>query len=186
MKYSINLVRHLRAEEQRAMALKNRLFVIAVTAAGILGLAVCFMVFQILGMETKLTNEKMELARIEMEYSKYKSAKMVIDKADIERLDSLQSNRIFWTKKLAAMAFYLPDNYWITKFSFDGKQYRVGGFGYISQKQEQLITLDDYLNKLRADSTYADIFKTTFFNSVSRSDEKAKGERVSFEYSSFL
>ena len=184
MKYSINLVRQLRSEERRAIELKNRVFTIAVSCGAFLAVAAIVFVFQVLAIEAKLTNERQELARIELEYRKYKSTRMVIDKADIERLDSLQSNRIYWTKKLAAMAYYLPENYWITEFSFDAKIYKVVGYGDISPKQEQLITLDDYLNKLRADSTYKDIFKTTYFDRVTRVDDDKINNRVSFEYSS--
>lgn len=182
MRYNINLIRQLRVEERRASELKDRLFTIGVSCFGLLGIATLTLTFQILSMEAKLTNEKQELARIEQEYSKYKTTKMVIDKADIERLDSLQSHRIFWTKKLVAMAIYLPEEYWIIRFNFDGRTYKVGGFGYISSEQDQLITLDEYLNKLRADPTYVDVFKTTFFSSVVRSDEENNRQRVSFEY----
>jgi hypothetical protein len=184
MKYSINLVRQLRSEERKAIELKNRVFTIAVSCAALLGIAVLIMVFQVLAIQAKLTDERQKLARIEMEYSKYKKTRMEVNKADIERLDSLQSNRIFWTKKVVAMAYYLPNDYWITKFDYDAKIYRVTGYGYISPKQEQLITLDDYLNKLRADSTYKDVFKSTFFNAVARADESKIRDRVSFEYSS--
>ena len=185
MRYTINLIRQMRSEEHKAQELRDRLFTVAMSCLGLIALAVITISFQVLGMQAKLSNEKQDLARIEQEYSKYKTTRMVIDKADIERLDSLQSNRIYWTKKLAAMAYYLPENYWIIKFSFDSKVFKVSGFGYISQKQEQLITIDDYLNKLRADSTYTDIFKKTDFNAVARSDEeKEKQDRISFEFSS--
>ncbi|MBN1128208.1 MAG: hypothetical protein JXA71_04445 [Chitinispirillaceae bacterium] len=185
MRYNINLVRQLRSDERRAVELKNRLFTIALSCLGLLGIAVLAFTFQILGMETKLANERQELARIELEYGKYRSTRMVIDKADIERLDSLQSNRVYWTKKLAAMAYYLPKDYWIIKFGYDGKKFKVSGFGYITPEQEQLITLDEYLNKLRTDSAYVDVFKTTNFVAVARSDEeKVQQDRVSFEYAS--
>jgi Tfp pilus assembly protein PilN len=185
VRYNINLIRLQRAEEHRAIELRNRLFTVGVSCLGLLGIAALTFTFQILGMEAKLSNEQVQLARIEQEYSKYRSTRMVIDKADIERLDSLQSNRVFWTKKLAAMAVYLPEDYWTISFSFDKKVYRVKGYGYISTNQDQLITLDDYLNKLRADPNYTDVFKMTSFNEVSRADEeKENRERVSFEYSS--
>lgn len=185
MRYNINLVRLLRAEERRASELRDRLFTIGVSCLGLIGIAVLTFTFQTLGMEAKLSNEKQELARIEQEYSKYRTTRMVIDKADIERLDSLQANRIFWTKKLAAMAVYLPEEYWIIKFGYDGRIYKVSGFGYISPDQEQLITLDEYLNKLRSDQNFRDVFKATSFDAVSRSDEeKLTRDRVSFEYSS--
>jgi Tfp pilus assembly protein PilN len=175
MRYAINLVRQIRIEEQKAVLLKNRIFTLASSCVMLLVIAIIVLVFQILNMQIKLKNEKQEVTRIEMEYGKYKATRMVIDKADIERLDSLQANRIYWTKKIAAMAYYLPDNYWITKFVFDGKTFKVTGYGYITQSQEQLITLDD--------STYHDVFGATYFNAVQRSDEEAQS-RVSFEYSS--
>lgn len=183
MKYSINLVRQMRLEETKAQRLKSRIFTLAAACTGLLVLAVLVLVFQMLRMQVSLKNERDEVNRIELEYGKYRATKMVIDKSDIQRLDSLQANRIYWTKKIAAMAYYLPENYWITKFSFDGKLFKVTGYGYITESQEQLITLDDYLNKLRADSTYNDVFKATHFNAVQRSDEKGLN-RVSFEYSS--
>jgi Tfp pilus assembly protein PilN len=189
MRYNINLVRLMRSEERKAVELRNRLSIVGLSCMGLLGLAAITFTFQVIGMEAKLNNERLELARIEMAYSKYKTTRMVIDKADIERLDSLQTNRIFWTKKLAVMANYLPDDYWIVHFSSDSKAYRVAGFGYISPKQVQLITIDDYLNKIRADSSYKDVFKTTYVNSVSRSDEdnardNSQEQRVSFNYTS--
>jgi hypothetical protein len=185
VRYNINLVRLLRADERRATELKDRLFTVGVSCLGLLGVAVLALTFQILGMEAKIENEQPELARIEQEYSKYRSTRMVIDKKDIERLDSLQANRVYWTKTLAAMAFYLPEEYWIIKFGFDGRMFRVFGFGYISPDQKQLITLDEYLNRLRMDRNYRGVFKSTSFDAVSRSDEeKATRERVSFQFSS--
>ena len=183
MKYQINLIRQIRLEEQKAVSSKNRVFALAASCSAFLLVSLIVLTFQVLAMETKLSVEKQELNRIESEYGKYRTTRMVVDKADLERLDSLQSNRIFWTKKLAAMAYHLPDNYWITKFGYDAASLKVSGYGYISLQQEQLITLDDYLNKLRIDSTYDDVFKTTYFNAVTRSDEGTRS-RVSFDFSS--
>lgn len=183
MNYSINLVRQIRLEEQKLVKQKNMIFTLAASCTGILILACLLLFSQILAMQSKIVVERQVLGRIEQEYGKYRATRMVIDKADIERLDSLQSARIFWTKKLAALAYYLPENYWITSFKFDARTLNVQGNGYISADQEQLITLDDYLNKLRADSTYNDVFKTTYFNVVNRSDEEGRS-RVVFEYSS--
>jgi hypothetical protein len=80
------------------------------------------------------------------------------------------------------MAYHLPENYWITDFSYNGTVYNVKGYGYITPHQEQLITVDDYLNLLREDKKFSDVFKAIFMNSVVRTDEGYR-ERVSFEYS---
>jgi Tfp pilus assembly protein PilN len=182
-RYNINLVREVRQQEEKAQRLRFNVFALSAVFFGVLGLAVLYAVFDVLAMNLKLAEEKQTLARVEAEYHKYKETRMTIDKADIELLDQIQHGRIFWTKKLAAMAYYLPENYWITSFAYDRTTFDVKGYGYISPYQEQLITIDDYLNSLRGDTTYNDALAPTYMNSAARSDEEGR-ERVSFEYSS--
>lgn len=181
MRYSINLVRQARLDEQKAEKLNLRLVALNAAGFGVLALALFYGLLQVLSMNQKIDTQRQNLQRIEAEYRKYKETKMVITKADIELLDRIQSGRIYWTKKLASMALHLPDNYWITKFGFDQKTFSVVGYGYISPRQEQLITLDEYLNNLRVDSLYKDVFAASYLKSTVRTDEGAR-ERVSFEY----
>ncbi len=183
MKYTINLVREIRVAEKKQEARRVRVLTTTGICFGILALAIFYSVFQILTMQSVLVNEKKQLADIEAQYRRYKATKMIVNKADIELLDQLQNGRIFWTKKLAAMAYHLPADFWVTKFGHDGNIFTVDGYGYITPQQEQLVVLDRYLNDLRADSTYCDIFRTTFFQSTVRADDP-KGLRVSFEYNS--
>lgn len=183
MKYSINLVRQQREEEQSREKWRLRLSLVTIVAGGMLMAAVIVTVFQVFGMRFVILSEQENLARIKAEYGKYKTTKMLVNKGDIELLDSLQNNRIFWTRKLVAMAKHLPEDYWITEFHFQPPVFRASGFGYISPQQEELITIDDYLNQLRVDSTYCDVLHKTFFNSTERTDEKNRS-RVSFEFSS--
>jgi Tfp pilus assembly protein PilN len=181
MKYSINLVRQARVEEHKAEKIRVRLLALTAAGFGVLVLALFYGVLQILDMQSKIRTEEENLSRIQAEYRKYQETKMIIDKADIELLSGIQTRRIYWTKKLASMALHLPDNYWITKFGYDRNLFSVVGYGYISNRQEQLITLDDYLNSLRADSLYNDVFRTSYLKSTVRTDEGVR-ERVSFEY----
>ncbi len=182
MKYAINLVRTLRIDERKAEIKRVRVLTMTGVSIGILVLSLFYSALQVLTMESKLNDERGKLARIEAEYKRYKETTMIINKADIELLNQLQSGRIFWTKKLASMALHLPDNYWITDFGFGEPSFDVKGYGYITSDQKQLVTIDDYLNLLRADTTFNDVFKQIFFNSTERRDE-GKRERVSFEYS---
>jgi Tfp pilus assembly protein PilN len=182
MKYSINLVRTMRIEERRAEARRVRVLTLSGICFGVLALAVFYTVLDVFMMETTLRDEREKLARIEQEYKRYKETTMIVNKADIELLNQLQSGRIFWTKKLAAMASHLPENYWITDFNFGQSSFDVKGYGYITGDQRQLVTIDDYLNLLRADSTFNDVFTKVYFNSTERTDEGDR-ERVSFHYS---
>ena len=183
MKYSINLVQRQREREQHAEEWRLRQSILVMVSFGILGIAVLFAAFQVVGMNTVLAGERNSLALIKMEYGKYRTTRMIVDKSDIELLDSLQGNRIFWTKKVAALALHLPENYWITQFSYDPPTFHAAGYGYISPQQDQLVTINEYLNALRHDSTYCDVFHKTVFNSTSRTDERTRC-RVSFAFSS--
>jgi Tfp pilus assembly protein PilN len=177
----------MRILEVKDNQIRIRVMVLNAFSVGILILALFYTALNIISMQRDIAQEQQRLDVVEAEYRKYKATTTIVDKSDLELLDKLQRDRIYWTKVLASMAFHLPNNapnpYWITKLSYNNDQFKIHGFGYISPMQEQLITIDDYLNQLRADSSYSYIFKNTYLNSTSRSDE-GKKERVDFEFSS--
>ena len=182
MKYQINLIQQIRQKEQREQVQKSTVTVISVFAFALLFLSATYSASNVIKMYQSIEKERRKLQRIEAEYRKYRAAKMIVDKADIELLDGMQTGRIFWTKKLAAMAFPLPGSYWITRFSYDKDILNVQGYGFITPQQEQLITIDEYLNNLRSDTSFADVFPIVQLNSTSREDENRR-ERVMFNYS---
>lgn len=181
MRYQINLVYETRVKEKKAEMARTRVIAFTTACFGLLILSLFYSTLEVFKMQSALNYEKEKLAKVEREFKSYKATQMIVNKADIELLDRLQNNRIFWTKKLAAMARHLPENYWVTRFLYDAGSFRAYGFGYISKKQEQLITLNDYFNKLRADTTYNNDFKQTHFVATERKDE-GKKFRVSFEF----
>jgi len=188
----MNLVKSVREAEKRHLKHKANMGFMFFICFGLLVLSGFYVFSQVMAMEGTLIRERSKLRMIEDEYRNYQEATSVIDKTDIELLNQLQSNRVYWTRKLEAMASHLPDeqpiSYWITRFGYKDNNFTVGGFGYITDKQEQLLALDGYLNNLRADANYSDIFGTTFLRSTDRNDDNEKGgmlrERVSFEYAS--
>jgi len=186
MKYQINVIQQLRQKQKRAQNIQSSINIMVAISIALLIVSMIYTASRIMLMNLTLDAEKNELARIESEYSKYKSTRMIVEKADIELLDKLLTSRIYWTKKLASMALHLPNQppnpYWITSFGFNRTRFNVKGYGLISPEQEQLITIDDYLNSLRNDSTFNDVFKTCYLNSTVRADEGSK-ERVSFDFS---
>ncbi len=185
MKYRANLITEILKEEKVQKAKSLRRIFYSWIAFGVLALVILDASFKVIKMNQLISFEQEKLDRIVAEYETYKATEMTINRMDIELLDNLQNNRIFWTKKLASTARYLPDQYWIEKISFNNK-YEVSGFGYTVPEQQQLMTLDSYLNFLRADTTFNDDFPISFLKAVVRADEDEKGtsiERVLFELS---
>jgi len=186
VKYRINLIDQIRKTEKKEQVQRTFIASLTILSFALLFLAATYATSSIIKMRLAIEKERRKLARIEAEYRKYKETRMIVDKADIELLDRLQNERIFWTKKLAAMASHLPNRppnpYWITNFKYGNGVLNVSGYGLISPMQEQLITIDDYLNDLRADTMFNDVFISCRFNSTAREDEGAN-ERVTFDYS---
>lgn len=181
MRYRINLVKGIREEERRRDAERARVVVLAVVCFAVLAGSMVYAATRVLAMRRTLAHERAELERIEAEYRRYKTTTMIVDRADIELLDKLYNGKVFWTKKLEAMARHLPEEYWITSFSHRRESYKVNGYGYISEAQRQLVTIDGYLNQLRKDESFSDVFRDVYFNSTVRRDEGSR-KRVTFDY----
>lgn len=180
--YKINLVRDLREQEKAAERRRNRAITLGIACFGLLALSLLYCGFTIWEMEHVIASEKEKLALLQQEYRKYTATNMTVDKSDVELLNSLQGRGIFWTKKLAAMAKHLPENYWITSFQYTNGALHVSGFGSVSPKQDQLLILDEYMKNLRKDSTFSDVFKSISLISADRKDEGGT-TKVGFEYS---
>lgn len=183
MKFKLNLIREIKAE-QEASAKRRRVTAWLFTFSySVLILVILYGVTDIVQMRMKVGDERKRLDAVKTEYQRYKATSEIVSKADVELLNRLQNNRIFWTKKLLVMASHLPETYWITDFGYDASQLTVNGYGYISEKQEQLITLHEYLNGLRTEPTFNDVFKPVYLNSTIRDDETNRSrKRVSFSY----
>lgn len=182
MKYRLNLVRDIQREQRAAQSRRVKMVTLTSASFGLLVLSLFYTVLQVLAMQDAVSQEKMRLKRIRMEYQHYRTSMMIVNKSDIENLDKLQDSRIFWTKKLVTLARYLPPNFWITRFAFDNKALTVEGYGYISPQQQQLITLNEYLNTLRDDAAFNDVFRQVYLNSAVRNDDEQKRARISFSF----
>ncbi|MBW8888368.1 MAG: hypothetical protein JF616_11490 [Fibrobacteres bacterium] len=179
--YRINLIRDLREKEFRQERKRRMALIVGLGCFGFFFISVLYSALTIWQMEEVLKRERVKVDHLKQEYQKYTATRLIVDKTDLELLNSLQGKGVFWTKKLAAVAKYLPENYWITQFSFGAEHFRVSGYGFVGPQQNQLIVLNAYLDKLRADTTFTDVFKFVQLVSADRSNDAGQG-RCAFEF----
>lgn len=179
--YRLNLVRDLREREARRERQRRLAFLLGASCFLILALSIAYSGLTMWKMERILAHERQKVKALTQEYRKYQSSRLIVEKGDVELLSSLQGRGIFWTKKLAALATHLPENYWISHFTYKDGELRVSGHGYASSRQDQLLVLDGYMNRLRQDTTFSNVFKHVF---LSRSDYTEEGgeSRIAFEF----
>lgn len=180
--YRLNLIRSIREREKKTERRKRLAFILAAGCFGFFALSTLYSALTIWQMESVITQERDKLARLKQEYQKYTATKLIVDKTDVELLGSLQGKGIFWTRKLAAMAKHLPDNYWITRFSFQNDILSIGGFGLSGSRQAQLLVLNDYVNALKQDTAFADIFKDVRLMKVDHTEDAGK---IAFELGAY-
>jgi hypothetical protein len=183
--YRLNLIRDLREREYKSDRQRRMSVIIGMGCFGFFLLSVLYSGLTIWQMEGILAAEKYKVDFLGQEYEKYSESKLIVDKEDVELLNDLQGKGIFWTKKLAAIAKHLPENYWINKFSYRDNELQVFGSGYASPRQDQLMTLDSYMNSLRADSTFSGTFKKLHLVFADRREETAAGVRISFQFTAY-
>ncbi len=134
--YRINLIREMREREKKIEQQRSMTATIGIACFGLFLLSLVYSGLTIWRMERVISGEQFKFKRLKQEYQKYTAASLIVDKSDIELLNDLQSRGIFWTKKLATMAKYPPDNYSITRFAFGNNEMQVSGYGFISPQQD--------------------------------------------------
>jgi hypothetical protein len=180
--YTINLIRDLREKEIKVERQSRLLRIFGLGCFGFFLLSLLYSGLTIWQMEQVLELEKDKLSRLNLEYQKYTAARLIVEKSDLELLNDLQGKGVFWTRKLASMAKHLPENYWITSFAFKDEELKVSGYGYASQQQDQLLVLDQYLNRLRSDTSFADTFHKMQLNIAERRQDAA---HIAFDFSAY-
>jgi Tfp pilus assembly protein PilN len=180
--YRLNLIRDRREKELKSERQQRLAVILGLGCFGFFILSILYSGMTILQMERILTLEKEKVEKLQQEYRKYTAAKLIVDKADVELLNDLQTKGVFWTRKLSALAKHLPDNYWITSFTYGNSILNVKGHGFANAQQDQLIVLNEYLDKLRQDTTFSDTFTRMQMN---LSERKEDGGGVNFDFSAF-
>jgi hypothetical protein len=182
--YHINLIRDLRERETKSALRQRMSAIIGLGCFGFFIISLLYSGLTIMQMERVLKSERDKLEHLKLEYRKYKSTNLIVDKADIELLSGLQGKGIFWTKKLSAIAKHLPDSYSITAINYTGDELKVTGSGFSNPQQDQLQILDKYMNELRADKSFSDVFKLVYLNSAVRQDKEGQ-VKIAFSFSAF-
>jgi Tfp pilus assembly protein PilN len=180
VRYSTNLIRTLRSQEAKSEQRQRLTAIFAIGGFTLLSLAVVFAALNIWSMAKVLTVETQNLDRLKQEYQKYTVSKDIIDKADIELLDNLQTSNIFWSKKLAVLGRHLPAGCSLTDLRFQDDNLQVTGIAQSLPDQNELLVLEKYLQDLRTDPNFNQHFSSVRLTTASRHADGAGS--VAFDF----
>lgn len=135
-------------------------------------IALGFVVSFNLDLERKLNNRKTLLKSIRDEIKSYEVSGEFLSKKDLERLNTISTQRIFWTRKLVALSEITTDNIAITHFSFKAGNLSLFGITRIDKEKNEFILIDDFIEQLKNDVYISKDFPEIKFVKSNRDTEK--------------
>ncbi len=169
--FKINLNKY--GEMRQQIESEKRTFQItAISYALIFLIAVGFVISLNLNMTAKIEARRTLLRSIREEIKSYEVSGEFLSKKDLERMATISTQRIFWSKKLVALSQKTSDNIAITHFSFKNDHLILFGITQIDKNRNEFLLIDDFISELQDDEQISKDFPDIKFVRSNRDLEK--------------
>ncbi len=169
--FKINLNKY--GEMRQQIESEKRTFQItAISYALIFLIAVGFVISLNLNMTAKIEARRTLLKSIRDEIKSYEVSGEFLSKKDLERMATISTQRIFWSKKLVALSQKTSDNIAITHFSFKNNHLSLFGITQIDKDRNEFLLIDDFISELKDDEQISKDFPDIKFVRSNRDLEK--------------
>ena len=123
-------------------------------------------------LNSKLQNRKDLLKEIKDEITAYKVSGEYLTSSDIKRIANISDNRIFWAKKLVALAERTTDKIAVTHFSFQNNILSLYGITKVDKKEKEFDLINNFIENLRNNKQINEDFPHIKFVKSSRDFEE--------------
>ncbi|MBN1326321.1 MAG: hypothetical protein JW996_00050, partial [Candidatus Cloacimonetes bacterium] len=147
--FKINLNKY--GELRRKIELEKRTFRNA--AIGFAFFTILLYVFALLmngSLQSKVKSRRQLLSQIRKEIETYQISGEFLSTNDLQRLSRISTERIFWAKKLVALAEQTTDKIAITHFSFKDNTLSLMGITKLDKQEKEFDLIDEFITKLKA------------------------------------
>jgi hypothetical protein len=146
-----------------------------ITALSFLIIVIVFVVILIImsgNLDKKLQNRLTLLNQINKEIKTYQISGEYLTSNDMERLADLSTNRVFWAKKLVALAEKTTDQIAITHFSYKNEVLRLYGITKVDREQKEFDLINNFIKSLKENKQISEDFPEIKFVRSTRDVEK--------------
>lgn len=158
--------------KQKAEAEKRTFKIAAISYAAVFLIATIIAIILSSNLSAKIKNRSKLLNSIRDEIKTYKVSGEFLSSKDLSRLNSISSERIFWTKKLVALSEKTTDKIAITHFSFKNNKLSLYGITRLDRDQKEFDFINDFINEINSDEQISIDFPEIKFVKSSRDKEK--------------
>jgi hypothetical protein len=121
---------------------------------------------------TKLDSRQKFLKQIEDQVASYEVSGDFLSKSDLDRLSTVFTDRIFWARKLVALADKTQSQIAITHFSYKRGILSLYGITKVAKDQREFDLIDNFIESLKANPQISMDFKDIVFVRSNRDREK--------------
>lgn len=122
-------------------------------------------------LNNKLQNRKKLLKNIKNEIKQFQTSGDFLSKKDLQNLEKV-SDRVFWTKKLEALADKTSDKIAITHFSYSRDNLRLFGITRIDKEEKEHDLINEFIISLQNNKQISGDFPNIQFVKSRRDKEK--------------
>lgn len=121
----------------------------------------------------KVEVRKARLAEIREQIEKYQTSGDYLSSEDLEKIAEISQNRIFWAKKLVALADHTDDKIAIEKFSYKNGVLKLFGITPLERESQEIdLIIEGFIDKLQANEQISADFPEIYFEKSSKDKEK--------------
>jgi hypothetical protein len=123
-------------------------------------------------LEKKLQNRQKFLKQLNEQVSSYETSGDYLGKADLDNLSKAFTDRIFWAKKLVALAERTQSQIAITHFSYKRGVLSLYGITKVERDQKEFDLIDSFIQSLKTNPQISQDFPEIIFVKSNRDREK--------------
>jgi len=123
-------------------------------------------------LDRKLQNRKSYLKETEQQVSMFQTSGDYLSSNDLDRLSHSFTNRIFWARKLVALAERTQNQMAITHFSYKNGVLSLFGLTKVDKGQKEFDLIDQFISTLKSNQQISQDFPDVKFVRSTRDREK--------------
>jgi hypothetical protein len=170
--------------KQKQEAEKKTFLNTVVTFFVLLAILVGFSLWVNSTLDRKYKNRVTYIKSIKKEIERYKDNGEYLSQKDLERLTTISTERIFWSKKLVALADKTNDKIAITHFSYKNDTFSLFGITKLDREVNEHSLIEEFIGSLKENKQISSDFSDIKFVS-SRHDIEKDTEILRFQIDLF-
>lgn len=165
--FKINLNKYgevkLQAERERKTFLQSVIAFLVCLIILIVGLVVVNGMLQ-----DKVQNRKAYLAETQRQLDAFQTNEDFLSSTDLDRLAETFNNRIFWSKKMVALAREINDQLAVSKFSYNNGILTLNGITPVDSNVKELDLINSFITRLKDNPEISNDFPQIKSGQISR------------------